>query len=185
MSLEVWSTVASIGTFVVIAATAIAALVQLRHMRSGNQIAVYAHLEEQYDSDVVRASFRFIIKELPVRMKDPTFRRALSGPSIGEEARPILPLMNVYGDMGTMVKHGYIDKDFVLENYGGQILGAWDALAGVVPIIRRAQGPGVWLNFEYLASLAKQMMDEGRYDLYPRGVPRMALDTTWLDADNA
>ncbi len=185
MPLEVWSTVASIGTFVVIAATAIAALVQLRHMRSGNQIAVYAHLEEQYDSDVVRASFRFITQELPERIKDPAFRRALSGASIGEEARAILPLINVYENMGTMVKHGYVDKDFVLDTYGGQIIGAWEGLDAVIPILRRAQGSAVAINFEFLASVAKQMMDAHRYDVYPRGVPRMPLDMTWVDADRA
>ncbi len=39
MSLEAWSTIAAIGTFVVIAATAIAAFVQLRHIRLSNQLA--------------------------------------------------------------------------------------------------------------------------------------------------
>lgn len=39
MTMEVWATVASVGTFVVIAATAIVAFVQLRHARAGNQIA--------------------------------------------------------------------------------------------------------------------------------------------------
>ena len=39
MSLELWATIASVGTFVVIAATAIAAFVQLRHVRRSNQEA--------------------------------------------------------------------------------------------------------------------------------------------------
>jgi len=45
MSLETWSTAASIGTFVVIAATAVAALAQLRHMRSSNQIAAVTAMQ--------------------------------------------------------------------------------------------------------------------------------------------
>jgi hypothetical protein len=36
MSLEIMSTAAAIGTFLVIAATAIAAVVQLRHLRAQN-----------------------------------------------------------------------------------------------------------------------------------------------------
>ncbi|MBV8282486.1 MAG: hypothetical protein JO347_10555, partial [Candidatus Eremiobacteraeota bacterium] len=40
MSLELWSTIAAVGTFVVITATAIAAVIQLRHMRSSNQITI-------------------------------------------------------------------------------------------------------------------------------------------------
>jgi hypothetical protein len=39
VSLELWSTLAAVGTFVVIAATAIAAFVQLRHIRRSNQLA--------------------------------------------------------------------------------------------------------------------------------------------------
>jgi hypothetical protein len=39
MSLELLNTFATLGTFVVIAGTAIAAIVQLRHARSSNQIA--------------------------------------------------------------------------------------------------------------------------------------------------
>ncbi|MBV8280704.1 MAG: hypothetical protein JO347_01420, partial [Candidatus Eremiobacteraeota bacterium] len=38
MSLEQWNTVFSAATFIVIATASIAALVQLRHMRAGNQL---------------------------------------------------------------------------------------------------------------------------------------------------
>lgn len=38
ITLEVLSTAASVGTFVVIGATAIAAVVQLRHLRASNQL---------------------------------------------------------------------------------------------------------------------------------------------------
>lgn len=39
MPLEAWGTIASVGTFVVVAATAIAALVQLGHLRAANQVS--------------------------------------------------------------------------------------------------------------------------------------------------
>lgn len=39
MSLELLTTLATIATTVIIGATAIAAIVQLRHLRAGNQIA--------------------------------------------------------------------------------------------------------------------------------------------------
>ena len=51
MSLELLNTLASIGTFVVIGATAIAAVVQLRHMRANNQLEglldVLARVEDE------------------------------------------------------------------------------------------------------------------------------------------
>jgi hypothetical protein len=39
MSLEGWAALAQVATFVVIAATAAASLVQLRHLRAANQVA--------------------------------------------------------------------------------------------------------------------------------------------------
>jgi hypothetical protein len=46
MSLELFNSLATFGTFLVIAGTAIAAIVQLRHARSGNQIEALAELRE-------------------------------------------------------------------------------------------------------------------------------------------
>ena len=46
MSTELVNTFATLGTFVVIAATAIAAIVQLRHMRGSNQIVALNELRE-------------------------------------------------------------------------------------------------------------------------------------------
>jgi hypothetical protein len=39
MTLEAWNTAAAVGTFVVILASAVAALVQLRHLRTSNQLS--------------------------------------------------------------------------------------------------------------------------------------------------
>ncbi|MBV8172813.1 MAG: hypothetical protein JO219_12880, partial [Candidatus Eremiobacteraeota bacterium] len=50
MSLELWNTFATMGTFVVISATAIAALVQLRHARASYQITALAELNKAHDS---------------------------------------------------------------------------------------------------------------------------------------
>jgi hypothetical protein len=59
MSLEVVNTLATFGTFVVIAATAIAALVQLRHARSSNQIEALAEMrQEAASSEIASPAFR-------------------------------------------------------------------------------------------------------------------------------
>jgi hypothetical protein len=51
MSLELLNSLAAIGTFFVIAATAIAAIIQLRHMRANNQLQglldVLVHIEDE------------------------------------------------------------------------------------------------------------------------------------------
>jgi hypothetical protein len=50
MSLELLNTFATFGTFVVITATAVAALVQLRHARSSNQIAALNELRKAQET---------------------------------------------------------------------------------------------------------------------------------------
>ncbi|MBV8366944.1 MAG: hypothetical protein JO194_10675, partial [Candidatus Eremiobacteraeota bacterium] len=57
MNLELLNVFATLGTFVVISATAIAALVQLRHARSSNQIAAMTrrdHLQDQRRPQLLR-----------------------------------------------------------------------------------------------------------------------------------
>lgn len=74
MSLEAWSTAASIGTFVVIAATAIAALAQLRHMRSSNQIAALTAMQKMLESERFTHHQRFVVEQLPKLITDPVGR---------------------------------------------------------------------------------------------------------------
>ncbi len=50
MSLELVNTLATCATFVVIAATAIAAIVQLRQLRASNQIIAFNELRQAYEN---------------------------------------------------------------------------------------------------------------------------------------
>jgi hypothetical protein len=74
MSLELVNTLATFGTFVVIAATAIAAIVQLRHARSSNQIAALNELRETMESPDFREAQHFIQTQLSAKLQDPAFR---------------------------------------------------------------------------------------------------------------
>jgi hypothetical protein len=60
MSLELVNTFATLGTFSVIAATAIAAIVQLRHMRGSNQIVALNELRETTETAEFRAAQLFV-----------------------------------------------------------------------------------------------------------------------------
>ncbi len=74
MSFELINSLATFGTFLVIAATAIAALVQLRHSRSSNHIVALNELRETMESAEFRAAQISAFRELPVRLQDPAFR---------------------------------------------------------------------------------------------------------------
>jgi hypothetical protein len=59
MSLELVNTFATLGTFLVIAATAIAAIVPVRHMRGSNQIVALNELRETTETAGFRAAQLF------------------------------------------------------------------------------------------------------------------------------
>ncbi|HYL26729.1 MAG TPA: hypothetical protein VEW74_02780, partial [Candidatus Nitrosotalea sp.] len=65
MSLELWNTIATTGTFLVIAATAIAALKQLRHANSSNQIAALNELRNTHETPAFTAATQYILVDLP------------------------------------------------------------------------------------------------------------------------
>ena len=54
MSLELFNSLATFGTFVVVAATAIAALAQLRHARSANLIEGLSEAQRSFESPEFR-----------------------------------------------------------------------------------------------------------------------------------
>src|SRR5271170_2341992 len=77
VTLEMWNSVWTFGTFFVIAATAIAAIVQLRHMRGGNQIAALTELRSSQETPRYVRALHFVYGELPKKLQDPAFRYQL------------------------------------------------------------------------------------------------------------
>ena len=96
MSLELWATIASVGTFVVIAATAIAAFVQLRHVRRSNQVAGLKSTFEMLLDPSIREIVNFVRHDLRERMKDQTFRNSLHETPVDRRDHPELYLCDLY-----------------------------------------------------------------------------------------
>jgi hypothetical protein len=188
MSLELVNTLATFGTFIVIAATAIAAIVQLRHARSSNHIAALNELRETQETPEFLAAQHFIQSELSTRLKDPAFRYQIDAPSARtDETRPLIAKVNTIGNyyegMGMLVKRGLVDKDIVLEMWCDVISGTWGWLAPVAAVARRTSGDQVWENFEYLTVLAQDWSAAHPRGTYPAGVRRIAIKDEWLEAD--
>jgi hypothetical protein len=78
VSSEALTAFASVGTLVVIGATAIFAAIQLRHARAGNQISAVMNLGHIMQSSEFQNCRRFIRDELPGKLRDPAFRQSLN-----------------------------------------------------------------------------------------------------------
>jgi hypothetical protein len=188
MSLELVNTLATFGTFVVIAATAIAAIVQLRHARSSNHIAAINKIREAMDSLDFQAAAQFVSNELPTRVQDPQFRYQWGKPLA--RTNEMLPLIgkvrtlgNFYENMGLLVKTGLVDRDLVLEMWGWNAVQAWEQLAPMAAIGRRKTGDMLWEHFEYVTVLGQDWLSAHPKGAYPANVRRIALKDEWLDAD--
>jgi hypothetical protein len=188
MSLELVNTLATFGTFFVIAATAIAAIVQLRHARSSNQIAAFNELRETAQKPDFQVAEQFVQTKLSELLQDPAFRYQLGHPSARtDENRPVDANINAVGNfyegMGALVRAGLIDTELVLQIYCDRVMGAWERLAPVGAIARRRIGDALWENFEYLTVLAQDWIAAHPKGTYPAGVRRIDLKDEWLDAD--
>lgn len=99
MSLELINTLASLGTFLVIAATAVAAIVQLRQVRSSNHIAALNEIRETREAPDFQAAEHFIFGRLSVKMQEPAFRYCLGAPAAAaDETRTLIGMITKVGD---------------------------------------------------------------------------------------
>jgi len=179
MSQETLGTAAAVGTFVVIAATAVAAVVQLRHLRAQNQLTglltVLARVEDPQFNEWVDAA-REMIKS---RMPDPAYRRAILDGTYERRNNAWLNLANSYDWVGSLVKHRLIPEETLLDVYANRIIQAWNIVESIVPLVRKRSGPGAWENFEYLVVKAREYDVQHADGAYPKDVPRLKIGVTW------
>jgi Domain of unknown function (DUF4760) len=185
MSLEAWSTIASVGTLVVIAATAIAALIQLRHARSSNQIAAITEMRETLESERFRQARRFVLEQVPILLADPAERNKLGGATLSPELDAVRDIANFFETMGVFVKLGIVDQTLVCDLWDGMVFKTWKQLEPIIMIRRRVSDRGVWASFEYLAVICEKSLSENQGDHYPLGMRRMTVDKASLEAAQA
>lgn len=144
MSLELINTLAAVGTLVIIAVTAVAALVQLRHLSSSNQLAGLLHTVKVYEA--------------------PEFQRDLSWMKFS--------IADLWEQTGVYIKYGLVSEEAFMDLAGGIVLVTWDAISEVIRIRREVTGDAMYENFEYLAARAAEWQKRHATN-YPAGTPRM------------
>ena len=184
-TLEAWSTVASLVTLIVLTATAIAALSQMRHARSSNQIAAVTEMRETMESERFRAARRFVAEQVPQLVADPAERKKLWDENLAAEFDAIRELASFFETMGAFVKLGIVDRALVCDLWDGIVFTTWKQLEPVIMIRRKVYYHGFCANFEYLAVICQASLSKTQGDHYPAGMPRMTIDKRSLDAASA
>lgn len=176
MSAEWVTALATAGTFLVIAASAIAALMQLRHMRTGNQISAYNECRETMDGPEFREALAFIRNEIPHRLADPATVAAITASALRNEYAGIRLVANLFESMGLFVRTGMMDKTIACQLWSGIVLSAWNNLRPLTAELRKRHAPGIWVHFEYMAMLSEDYIRRFPDGGYPAGVRRMPLE---------
>lgn len=174
MSPEQLSALAAVGTFLVIGASAIAALIQLRHLRASNQFAAMLHVNERWDSPDIKRIKHFIDSEFPAKYDSIEYIQSLQTNHRDPEKHPEILVCDWWEEVGAMVKHGLIREEPLFDLTGIIIINDWNKLAPAIGILRKKYNTlAPWENFEYLVTRAMEYDRKYPRGAYPQGAGRL------------
>ena len=184
MSFDVISAFVAVGTFVVLGSTAVAALIQLRHMRASNQLGALLTLEREFRSDDLQQSFRFVQGELVYRLRDKAYRDELERIGfIDARAHLEINVLNWFNELGSLLKNDLVDETAFMDLFSRLAVQYWEILAPALAIVRRRRGAAQYHSFEYLAIRSRKWLSDHPQGTFPRGMARIPLVDEWLEED--
>lgn len=184
MTPEWLTAAASALTLVVVAITAYAALRQIKHMRSGNQVAALLPIIEKYQTAEVQASLQYALASLATDLESPAARSGVVGRPVSGPARAALAVFNFYESVGALVAAGALELQLVLR-YFTLPSDLWEIGEDFIALSRRSRGPEVFENFEALVAMERAYAKARGTSRYPRGLPHVILRDRWLQVDAA
>jgi hypothetical protein len=184
LSYELINTVSTMGTFVVIGASAVAAVVQLRHMRAATELQAVLSVEKEFRSGELQEALRYVQSDLPFRMRDAAYRAELEAIGFADSRTHLeLNALNWFNELGTLLKNRIVAADPFMDMFGRLVVHYWELLAPVVAVMRRRRGASQYHNFEYLAVCARAWVGEHPAGLFPGRVRRAELPDPWREDD--
>jgi hypothetical protein len=170
MNWEAVSALAAAFTGVVIAATVILGIRQLRltrdtleHLRRATQLEGAMQIFADLTTPQFRESQHFILNDLDRRMEDADFREGVHLVGMADlKLHKELHLMRTFERIGAYVRHGLIDGAIVYDVALPIIMSTWEELAEVTEIHRKSLGEGLWENFEFLYRDGKAWQSRSR-----------------------
>jgi hypothetical protein len=190
MSLELLNTIGALVTVIIIAAAAVAALVQLKHLRASNQINAMLAIGAEFEAQHYRDSADLVRSRLGQALEVPGFRELMASvlhgspaPELNQEAKEVrraaVHVGNLFEELGILMRHGVIDRTMFLDRYSRVIRGSWRLLAPFIAFMRKVAGDtAIYENFELLVVRAEDF-DREHPSTYPTGVRRLDVDSPW------
>jgi hypothetical protein len=190
MPLELLNTFGTLATVAIVAATAFAALIQLRHLRAGNQINAMISIGDKFQSAEFGRALETVGTNLDGVMEEPAFRDFLTavfrrypigdvGARYKETRHAALLVGNTYEELGILIKNGIVDRDLFLDRYCAVAIGAWRRLENYLAFTRELQADqAIWENFEMIVALSERWVRE-HPSTYPSNLDRLTIVNPW------
>ncbi len=182
-ALNTW---ASVGTFLLLLASVIAAAISLHHAASFNQISAVISMERDFRTPDMQEAFRFVQAELPYKLHNEEFRAELDAIGfIDSRVHLEISVCNWFNAVGTLLKNNLVDENAWMDLFARLVVAYWNRLEPVVAIMRRQRGDAQFANFEYMAIRAHEWLRKHPAGTFPRRTPRAKLADKWLAEDQA
>lgn len=182
MTWEALSAISTFLTLVVIGATALAAVGQLRHMRAANAINGFLGIMSRWATPQARTVQNYVFSgELARRLQDRVYREELMRGQADRLTHPEMEYLDFWESLGMFLKMGFFPEDAVMESGGPVALAAWQHLRPVIAIIRRKRGPTAYDNYEYLVSRVRMWEASHPQGYFPRGTPHLDVPDDFPD----
>jgi hypothetical protein len=186
MSADMLAALAQVGTLIVVLASVAAALIQLRHIRAGNQLQALLSLERDFRAPELQSALSYVQEQLPRRLEDPAYRRELQTVGFVDPAvHPEMTACNWLNEMGTLVKRGYVSEDTFMDLFARLIVHCWRQVSPAIAIMRRTRGEVQYHDFEYLAMRAAAWLKRNPQGTFPRALLRAPLPDRWREMDGS
>jgi hypothetical protein len=157
--------IASVASAFVVGVAAIAALLQMRHIRIANDIAMYLHLVDRLESANAIAAFGSVEDFARQLQSDASLRYRLTQPQPVPEFREIETLLRFLDNLTMLILTKSVTEQLVLMKYADEIVRLWDTVAEGV-YLRRFGFPHFASAYEHLAMRAKGCLAAGEIDRF-------------------
>jgi hypothetical protein len=178
------NSLSQLGTLLVVIATAVAGIAQLRHLRASNELEALLRLTEQLREPHMQVALGFVQRELEGKLRDPAYRAELAHIGfIDAHAHPEMDACNWFNEVGALVKGRLIDEHVFLDLFARLVTYYWKQLLPVIAILRRERGASQYEDFEFLARLAQTWTAAHPGGAFPKRVARMPVEDLYAAID--
>ncbi|MBV9271786.1 MAG: hypothetical protein JO165_11875 [Candidatus Eremiobacteraeota bacterium] len=179
--MELLNTVATVGTFLVIAATAVAAVLQLRHMRASNQFEAIQYAVESFKDPAMQRAIHYVLTEFNDRVADPEFRSGIVESELDVERHPERMVCNFQELMGSYVRHRLIPFEIYMDAAPVLPHAIWGTLEPYIAIRRRLSTHPLALyeHFEWLAAKSKAYSETHKRGVLDGKFQRLPVRDRW------